>query len=105
MPDMTEDQLTAEVRRLAGLYKVRAIHIPDSRRIRDAAGMPDFLLLGPLGLIWRELKRPFGVLSDRQQDFHRELVAVGQDVAVWRPLDLQTGHIAQELQAIARPPC
>ena len=99
---MTEAYLTAEVRRLVGRYQLIGYHVPDSRRA-TAAGFPDWVIVGPGGVLWRELKSPYGSLSSGQTQWRYALAAAGQDWGIWRPLDLESGIIAQELQALARP--
>lgn len=99
---MTEAQLAHAVRDLARRYKVRAVHLPDSRGAIGAAGMPDWILIGS-AVIWRELKTAMGTLEGDQVAWKYELLTARQDWDIWRPLDLETGRIAQELQAIAPP--
>jgi hypothetical protein len=97
---MTEAELAQHVQRLAHSYGIRAVHMPDSRRVIGGAGMPDWILLGPNGLIWRELKSEEGQLSGSQILFHRELAAAGQNVGTWRPAAYTAGYIQTELRAI-----
>lgn len=97
---MSEDELEREVRRLAKRYGVHAVHLPDSRTGIGVAGMPDWILIGT-GVIWRELKSRSGVLEKEQVAWKYRLKAARADWDIWRPLDYDTGRIAQELQAIA----
>jgi hypothetical protein len=100
VPSMTEPQLAREVRRLIGLYDVHVMHLTDARTAIGAAGMPDLILIGS-EILWRELKSPYGRLDRQQVLWKYRLRAAGQDWDIWRPLDLDSGRIAQELQAIA----
>jgi hypothetical protein len=102
MPEMTEAQLALEVRRLAARYGVHAVHLTDSRTAIGVTGMPDWILIGS-AVIWRELKSPYGAMETAQTDWKYRLLAAGQNWGIWRPLDLQTGRIAGELEAIRSP--
>jgi hypothetical protein len=97
-----ETHLNAEVMRLARRYSIRAVHVRDGRGLLGVgtAGLPDWLLVGR-EVAWRELKPSYRGLDRDQTAWRYALEGAGQDFAIWRPLDLQTGRIAQELQALA----
>lgn len=97
---MTEAHLEREVRRLIARYGLWGYHTHDSRR--SAPGWPDWVIVGS-GILYRELKSPYEQPSGDQRDVGYRLQAAGADWAVWRPLDLESGTIARELEAI-RPP-
>jgi hypothetical protein len=100
MTEMTEAHLEREVRRLAKRHGVHGMHILDSRRAIGAAGMPDWMFIGR-DVLWRELKRAYEGLEGEQAAWRWRLLAAGANYGIWRPLDLETGRIDQELQAIA----
>lgn len=96
--DMSEDTLSEEVRTLAKDLRLFAYHTPDSRR--SAPGFPDWVFISPQGVLWRELKTQDGELSSSQRCVRNFLIAAGHDWAVWRPADLRSGRIEQELRAL-----
>lgn len=56
----------------------------------DGAGWPDLYLLHPgrrTPPLYRELKSQKGIVHPRQQRWGDDLLACGQDWAVWRPSD------------------
>lgn len=115
--EMSEKQLDAHVRQIIndlGLATL-AFHPPDGvspkcpncgatrKRAngRYRRGYPDWTILGPRGLLFRELKR-----QDKKPDLYQQawlegLRSRGCDADVWRPEDLHSGRIARELGAIA----
>jgi hypothetical protein len=97
--DRGPDSLDAHVRKLLKDLGLRGYHTHDSRR--SDAGYPDWTITGKR-TIFRELKRQNGVVSPAQLAWMDDLEAAGDDVAVWRPLDLLTGRIQAELIAISR---
>jgi hypothetical protein len=66
-----------------------------------AAGYPDWTILGPHGLLLRELKREGKDPTVEQQEWLEAFRNIGLDADVWRPRDLLSGRIAQELTAIS----
>lgn len=104
---MTEKQLDTEIRELAGRLRLRYFRFDDKRRI--GRGWPDLVLIGPRGVLFRELKTrgqytPVARdddLSADQRAVGRDLAAAGMDWAVWRPADLRDGRVGRELAAIA----
>lgn len=74
---------------------------PDSRRDRVSnPGFPDLVIAGVGGVLWRELKDQEDTPSADQLAWGQVLGAAGQDWALWRPLQLLTGVIAIELDAL-----
>lgn len=98
MPEMSEADLDRAVRRLIALYGLKGYHTHDSRGSQP--GFPDWVIWGS-GVIFRELKRPFTNPTGAQRITGYELQAAGQNWDIWRPIDLESGRIAQELQAIS----
>jgi hypothetical protein len=70
-------------------------HTRDSRRSPE--GWPDWVLCGPGGVLFRELKRQQGNPTPQQQAWLDGLTAAGLDADVWRPADLLSGRIAREM--------
>jgi hypothetical protein len=95
---MTERSLQASITELCQLLGVAWYHTYDSRRSKR--GWPDLVLCGSRGFLTRELKTEAGQLTDDQASWGRMLKAVGISWDVWRPADLRSGRIENELRAI-----
>jgi hypothetical protein len=67
----------------------------------DPSGWPDWVIIGPGGIRFRELKTEHGTLSPAQREVGARLINAGQDWAVWRPRDLLNGVIERQLRVIA----
>ena len=74
-------------------------HDNDSRR--NAAGLPDLILLGPGGLAFAELKKQKGRVSPEQQGWLDGLTRVGVPAYLWRPSDWP--EVQAVLRGLARP--
>jgi hypothetical protein len=98
---LTEAQLLAEACAIADRLKVRWAHFPDSRRQHGLPGVPDLIILGRGGVLWRECKSQWASLRSDQVTWKYALVAGGADWAIWRPADLASGLIEAELRAAA----
>jgi hypothetical protein len=112
---MSEKVLDRHVRTLLhdlGLWEF-SFHAPDGvkdpdgggrpRNGRYQAGFPDWFIVGPCGMLWRELKTAKGKLTPKQVAFLERIRVAGGDADVWRPDDLTSGRIVRELRAIADP--
>ena len=97
---MTEDALMGHIARLCKDLGLLAYHTRDSRR--SASGYPDWHIVGPVGSLFRECKTEKGRVTAAQDEWLTGLRAAGHDADVWRPSDLVSGRIAQELTALAR---
>lgn len=100
MPDprpMTEAQLQAAVIALCKLYGLKWHHQRYS--IGSGAGWPDLTICGTT-IIFRELKREDGRLTNAQLDWGQAIDKSGHDWDVWRPSALASGRIQRELEAI-----
>lgn len=97
---MGEAELQEAVEQLCRLYYLPYHHCGDSRLCQGGGGFPDLVIVGPLGVLWRELK-----VADRNPTFDqhwwgRKLITSGQDWAVWTDQDYASGRITCELAAI-----
>lgn len=85
LPEQSEADFQRQVLKLAALCGWRAYHTWTS--IHSAAGFPDLVLVRQPRVLFVELKRQSGKVSDAQQQWLDELAACGQSVYVWRPSD------------------
>jgi hypothetical protein len=69
----------------------------------DGKGWPDLTIVGPGGILFRELKSATGSRSVDQRRWAEWLTEAGADIAVWKPRDLVSGRIEAELTALRRP--
>jgi hypothetical protein len=97
---MSEDELEEHVRAICKDLGVLRIHVYNSRG--TTPGVPDDILIGPRGILWRELKTMRGKPTPAQQQMGHALTVAGQDWGVWRPSLLLSGVIARELAGISR---
>lgn len=95
---MTEATLQETVRQLCQNLKLFHYHPHDSRR--SEPGWPDSVIIGPRGILYRELKSHRGTLTSEQTQVRYLLLAAGADYGVWKPVQLLDGTIARELAAI-----
>lgn len=94
---MTEKALDLKVRGLLhdlGLAEF-SFHPPDGTG-KYQPGFPDWHIIGTR-VLWRELKTMKGQPSAAQKKVLARLAAAGQDVDIWRPVDLYSGRITREL--------
>lgn len=97
---MSEAQLEEHVRRICKDAGVVRVHHRVSAM--TTPGWPDDVLIGPGGILFRELKRQDGRVTAEQAAMHAALAEAGADVAVWRPEHLISGDIAWQITAISR---
>lgn len=78
------------------------------RSQHSVAGFPDYVIISPQGngVLYRELKTEARTskVTPAQQRWLDMLAANGYDVGVWRPRDMLSGRIAEELRAIRYRP-
>jgi hypothetical protein len=107
---MREDHLLKAVLDMARLFGLSTAHfrpaLSQSGRWHtavagDGKGFPDLVIVGPGGILYRELKTDVGRLSPEQVVWLRKL-AVVSDAGTWRPADLHDGTIERELKAIRK---
>lgn len=88
-----EKDWQAKVVRIATLNGWKHYHPPDNKPINGriqkvVSGYPDLTLVRDGKIIFAELKRETGRLSDDQIDWLDELRKCGIDCYVWRPSDI-----------------
>ena len=93
---MPEKDLLASVREMAVALGYLVYHTHDSRR--SEGGWPDVAIAGHGRLLVRELKRQSGVVTPEQKVWLATLADAGVDAGVWRPIDLLSGVILDELK-------
>lgn len=110
---MSEDDLLRAVLDMIRLFGLHVAHFRPAKTERgwrtpvqaDGKGYPDLgPIVGPGGLIYRELKSDTGTLTSEQKDWKQWLEAAGADFSVWRPSDLRSRLIERELRALRRAP-
>lgn len=91
---LTETQLQTCVMDLARLHGLRIHHCRPARTANGWAtpisgnkGFPDLVIVGPAGVLFRELKAANGKLSPEQTTWLDMLDLAGADAGVWRPVD------------------
>jgi hypothetical protein len=99
---MTEAELEEQIRDACETLGILRFHVRFS--MGTTAGLPDDILIGSRGILWRECKTAKGKVTAAQQQAGEKLTAAGQDWAVWRPADWFSGRITRELAAITRHP-
>lgn len=98
---MTEAELLGQVVKLAERYRVYLAHWPDSRRMIGVPGYPDVTLAGTSGFMLAELKDQDGEVSPAQRRWKWQLQRCGIRWELWRPADLESGHIEETIKALA----
>lgn len=63
-------------------------------------GWPDLTVLGPAGILFRELKQEGGRLTPEQREVGWIMRSVGLSWKVWRPSCLDDGSIDKELESV-----
>ena len=99
MTNMTrEKDLQGAVLGLCKAFRLLAYHTHDSRRSQP--GFPDLVIVGPRGVLYRELKTDAGRMRPEQTDWIERLSEASQDADVWRIRDWASGRVKSELEAI-----
>lgn len=104
--DMTEAVLQRKVEEALSATGWRWFHAPDNRPAGKAGrvqrvvpGFPDLCAVNArqCRVLYAELKRHTGRVSPDQAAWHLDLRRAGQEVHVWRPMDLLNGTILDVL--------
>ncbi len=82
---MTERDLLDTIRDACRWSGLLCYHTADSRR--SERGFPDLVVVGPHGVIFRELKAFSGRLTADQRRWLDRLTEAGANAGVWRPDD------------------
>lgn len=98
---MTESELNTHVVVMLAQRQLFGYHVRNS--VGSARGWPDWVILGPGGIIFRELKTEGGLVSTDQSIVGRKLETAGQNWQVWRPSDLHSGMIARQMDRLMKP--
>lgn len=90
---ISEREWQNHVHKVAVAYGWKYYHAPDNKPVngriqRVVAGFPDLVLVKGQRLIFAELKKEIGVLSDAQKDWLDSLQKTGVEVYVWRPSNM-----------------
>lgn len=96
---MTEDQLLTAVISLARLRGWRIYHVRNSRAgiVQGDIGYPDLTLVRYDRLVFAELKRESGRLTEAQSAWVEALGLTGAETYVWRPGNWVSGAIEKVL--------
>lgn len=100
MNKMSEKSFGLQVEALAKTLGLRYYHTHRSQH--SVAGFPDYVIISPKGngVLYRELKIEGKNPTPEQELWLAMLAANGYDVGVWRPGDLLTDRIVNEMKGI-----
>jgi hypothetical protein len=98
---MDEARLQANVTELCKVFGLLVYHTHDSRR--SPAGFPDLVIVGPGGVLFRELKAMSGRITRDQMTWLAALEQAGANASVWRPMHWLGGTVRWELSRIRTP--
>jgi hypothetical protein len=106
---VTEDDLLGAVLDLCRLKHLHTAHFRPARTAGgwrtavsgDGKGFPDLVIVGPRGVLFRELKAERGRTSPQQAEWTFWLRQAGADMGYWDPADLRAGLILEQLKGIA----
>jgi hypothetical protein len=96
---MTEKPI-ADVEQLLERTPLLWHHCPDSRGCHGRPGLPDFIVAGPGGVVFREGKPPGQHPRGGQVDWRYALSALGLSYSVWTARSVSSGLVAAELEAL-----
>lgn len=76
-------------------------HCPDSRGCHGTPGLPDFLVIGPNGIYWREVK-PHAGQHPRggQVAWKYGLMTLVMSWGVWTAADVDSGYVRSDLEQL-----
>lgn len=111
-PTMSEDDLLRAVLDMCRRLSLRTAHfrpaLSKSGRWMtavqgDGKGWPDLTIVGPGGVLFRELKAEGKYPEPEQRLWLEALTVAGANVGVWKPHHLTEGLIEQQLKALRKP--
>lgn len=99
---ISEREWQNQVHKIAVSYGWKYYHAPDNKPIngriqRVVAGFPDLVMVKGKRVLFAELKKETGVLSDAQKEWLDVLQNAGMETYVWRPS--QVREVKQILSA------
>ena len=97
--EMKERDLSRRVRHMVDDRQLWGYSSYDYQR-RSGSGWVDWVIIGPGGVLFRELKSRNGSLSPQQKYVGEMLRYYGHDWALWDPDDLTDGTIGRQLDAL-----
>jgi hypothetical protein len=99
---MTEAEYLEAVYGICADARVFVHHCARTYLCRGENGLPDLLITGIRGVLFREVKAsPYDRVSPEQTAYIWLLTAAGQDAGIWNASDLLTGKVADEIGRIA----
>ena len=101
VPALTEPQTCDHIEALCAQMGLVWHHDPDGPTRRGTPGFPDYVITGPYGVLFREVKAEGGSMDTGQRHWRDLLTAGGADWGIWRPIDVSVGRVVRELAAIA----
>lgn len=107
---MSETDLLACVLDLCRLLHLRTAHFRPARTALgwrtavsgDGKGFPDLVIVGRVGVLFRELKGERGRHSKEQNEWRAALRVAGADAGTWDPQDWRSGEIVRQLRRLER---
>ena len=96
----TEGQLHRAILSDCGLLRLD-VKWDRQPRTSTIKGWPDLVIVGPNGVLYRELKSMFGFLTVTQRAVGSRLSKAGHDWQVWRPVEWFDGTVESQLLKIA----
>jgi len=102
--EMSERNLSARVRKMVNDRPQLWGHTSYDYNHRWGTGWVDWVIIGPGGVLFRELKSPSGHLSDQQRYVGQMLRHHGCNWAIWDPDSLADGTIGRELDTLTAAP-
>ena len=97
---VTEAQLYLAIEQMCEDLGLLWTRNPDSRRALGSRGFPDYVITGPCGTLFREVKDATNTLSSTQRRWSWALMAGHENWGTWRPRDLESGRIKFELEQL-----
>jgi hypothetical protein len=102
MRAMPESELQGNVIEMCRLLGYPVFQVLNSRGM--SPGWPDLVILGRTRILYREIKSETGSLTPEQRRIGQAIQSAGGDWAVWRPRDLVTRAIQDQLRLIGGSP-
>jgi hypothetical protein len=98
---ISEADLQQTIEHMCSLLPVMSHHCADARKCRGN-GWPDHVIVGPYGVLFRELKVAGRPPTLEQRRIGELLKAAGCDWGVWTERDYSSGEIRWQLASICQ---